>query len=114
MIGLLNLSWRSAFEWLSFQGTELVFPFRNEPSDIFFLTNLLGPEVVEQALRVLEVISGACTDVEIKLESHPFGGCAIDATGEPLPESTLKACQEADAILLGESLISSVQCYLGI
>lgn len=79
-----------------------------------FLTNLLGPEVVEQALRVLEVISGVCTDVEIKLESHPFGGCAIDATGEPLPESTLKACQEADAILLGESLISSVQCYLGI
>lgn len=51
---------------------------------------------------MLEVVSAACTDVEIKLESHDFGGCAIDATGEPLPESTLKACQEADAILLGE------------
>ncbi|KAL9713205.1 3-isopropylmalate dehydrogenase [Leucoagaricus gongylophorus] len=30
-----------------------------------------------------------------------FGGCAIDAVGESLPPSTLKACQEADAILMG-------------
>ncbi|OCH94330.1 3-isopropylmalate dehydrogenase [Obba rivulosa] len=61
----------------------------------------IGPEVVAEAVRVLEVISKASTDVEIKLEEHLFGGCAIDATGQPLPESTLKACQEADAILMG-------------
>ena len=60
-----------------------------------------GPEVVGEAVRVLEVISAASQDVEIKLESHDFGGCAIDSTGEPLPASTLKACQEADAILMG-------------
>ncbi|KAI0832623.1 3-isopropylmalate dehydrogenase [Trametes gibbosa] len=61
----------------------------------------IGPEVVAQAVRVLEVISAASPEIDIKLESHEFGGCAIDSTGEPLPASTLKACQEADAILMG-------------
>jgi len=61
----------------------------------------IGPEVISQAVRVLEVVSAAAPDVELKLESHLFGGCAIDAHGQPLPESTLKACKEADAILMG-------------
>ncbi|KAI0774463.1 3-isopropylmalate dehydrogenase [Fomes fomentarius] len=61
----------------------------------------IGPEVVSEAVRVLEVVSAASQEVEIKLESHEFGGCAIDSTGQPLPDSTLKACQEADAILMG-------------
>lgn len=30
-----------------------------------------------------------------------FGGAAIDATGKPLPEETVKACEAADAMLLG-------------
>ncbi|HKR77247.1 MAG TPA: 3-isopropylmalate dehydrogenase, partial [Rhodanobacter sp.] len=34
-------------------------------------------------------------------EEQPVGGCAIDATGEPLPAATLAACQAADAVLLG-------------
>ncbi|TDL29817.1 3-isopropylmalate dehydrogenase [Rickenella mellea] len=61
----------------------------------------IGPEVVEQAVRVLEVISAASTDFQLNLSSHDFGGCAIDATGVPLPDATLNACQEADAILMG-------------
>ena len=61
----------------------------------------IGPEVVSQAVRVLETVSANSTDVDLKLETHDFGGCAIDKTGEPLPPSTLKACQEADAILMG-------------
>ena len=61
----------------------------------------LGPEVIAQALRVLEVINASSSGVELKLSSHEFGGCAIDSTGQPLPDSTLKACQEADAILMG-------------
>ena len=52
-------------------------------------------------MRVLETVSAASKDVEIKLETHQFGGAAIDAVGEPLPAATLKACQEADAILMG-------------
>ncbi|KAF5333433.1 hypothetical protein D9611_002618 [Ephemerocybe angulata] len=61
----------------------------------------IGPEVVNEAVRVLETINEMTPDVDLKLESHHFGGCAIDAVGEPLPASTLKACQEADAILMG-------------
>jgi len=61
----------------------------------------IGPEVVAQALRVLKLVSSTATDVDLKLETHDFGGCAIDKTGEPLPASTLQACQEADAILMG-------------
>lgn len=61
----------------------------------------LGPEVISEAVRVLEVVSAASPDFELKLESHLFGGCAIDETGQPLPDTTLKACQEADAILMG-------------
>ena len=34
-------------------------------------------------------------------ETHLIGGCAIDATGQPLPDETLAACRSADAILLG-------------
>lgn len=66
--------------------------------------------MIAQATRVLETISAASPDFELKLESHDFGGCAIDSTGEPLPATTLKACQEADAILMGQQhLMSSRQ-----
>jgi 3-isopropylmalate dehydrogenase len=56
----------------------------------------IGPEVAAEALRVLEALP-----VDVELESHLFGGAAIDATGDPLPEETLAACLEADAVLLG-------------
>ena len=56
----------------------------------------VGPEVTNAAVRVLET-SGA----GLAFESHPFGGAAIDAVGEPLPETTLAACRGAKAVLLG-------------
>ncbi|KAG2349131.1 3-isopropylmalate dehydrogenase [Suillus weaverae] len=61
----------------------------------------IGPDVIAQATRVLELVSETSTSVKLILESHDFGGCAIDKHGEPLPVSTLTACQQADAILLG-------------
>ncbi|KIK46654.1 hypothetical protein CY34DRAFT_800171 [Suillus luteus UH-Slu-Lm8-n1] len=61
----------------------------------------IGPDVIAQATRVLELVSETSTSVKLNLESHDFGGCAIDNHGEPLPASTLEACQQADAILLG-------------
>jgi len=61
----------------------------------------IGPEVVAEALRVLNVITSASTDFELKIESHDFGGIAIDKTGVPLPDTTLEACKAADAILMG-------------
>src|SRR3954451_32333 len=56
----------------------------------------IGPEVMAQAVRVLEALPLA---VEVK--EHPSGGAAIDPHGEPLPAESLTACREADVVLLG-------------
>jgi len=56
----------------------------------------IGPEVLEQALRVL-----AALPVDVETIELPFGGAAIDAAGEPLPQPTLDACRSAQAVLLG-------------
>jgi len=61
----------------------------------------IGPEVVEQALRVLKVVAASVTSVQLDIESHDFGGIAIDKHGEPLPPATLSACKSADAVLMG-------------
>ena len=50
---------------------------------------------------MLKVITKIRKDLEIDLEYHDFGGCAIDSHGTPLPDSTLAAARNADAILLG-------------
>ncbi|KAK4052170.1 3-isopropylmalate dehydrogenase [Microbotryomycetes sp. JL201] len=60
----------------------------------------IGPEVVEQAVRVLDTLS-AHSDLKFTVEAHDFGGIAIDNHQNPLPDSTLAACKSADAILLG-------------
>ncbi|MFL6006457.1 MAG: 3-isopropylmalate dehydrogenase [Gaiellaceae bacterium] len=56
----------------------------------------IGPEVAAEALRVLEALP-----LDVDVETHLFGGAAIDAVGEPLPRETLDACRRADAVLLG-------------
>ncbi|KAE8263016.1 hypothetical protein A4X03_0g1995 [Tilletia caries] len=61
----------------------------------------IGPEVTDQAVRVLELISQKSTTFSLELEQKLFGGAAIDASGHPLPEDTLQACRAAHAILLG-------------
>ena len=60
----------------------------------------IGPEVVEQAVGVLEAVG--------KKFGHTFaykevlvGGCATDAVGKPYPDGTTETCQSCDAILLG-------------
>jgi len=53
-------------------------------------------------VNVLKTVFAGSSEVELKLETHLFGGCAIDETGEALPASTLQACKEADAILMGK------------
>jgi 3-isopropylmalate dehydrogenase len=60
----------------------------------------IGPEVIEAARQVAGLAAGT-VGVSIEWEEHPFGGAAIDAAGEPFPESTRAACMAADAILLG-------------
>ena len=60
----------------------------------------IGTEVTAEAVRVLERI-GARGGHSFRFESALLGGAAIDATGAPLPESTLALCRRADAVLLG-------------
>lgn len=59
----------------------------------------IGPEIVAQALKVLRAL--AKDGLKIELEEAPFGGAGFDAHGDPLPESTLKLAQQADAVLCG-------------
>jgi 3-isopropylmalate dehydrogenase len=60
----------------------------------------IGPEVTREGIRVLERVAQVFGH-QFEFEEHLIGGCAIDATGNPLPDATLVACQRADAILLG-------------
>jgi len=60
----------------------------------------VGTEVTGAARKILEVI-GDKYQQEFQLEEFLVGGCAIDATGTALPEETLEACLQADAVLLG-------------
>ncbi|MDI6813176.1 MAG: 3-isopropylmalate dehydrogenase [Desulfitobacteriaceae bacterium] len=60
----------------------------------------IGVEIVPQAIRVLEAVLKDAP-LKIEFEEHLVGGAAIDALGKALPEATLAACQEADAVFLG-------------
>ena len=63
----------------------------------------IGPEVVAEAIKVLETIQNASSsNITFNIASHDFGGIAIDNHGDPLPESTLSACKASDAIILGQ------------
>ena len=60
----------------------------------------IGEETCIEAVKVLDKIE--------KKYGHKFiynkqlvGGAAIDGVGEPLPEATIKACEESDAVLFG-------------
>ncbi|XZE56881.1 3-isopropylmalate dehydrogenase [Planctomycetaceae bacterium SH139] len=60
----------------------------------------IGPEITSAAEGVLTAI-GAKFGHDFQMERHLIGGIAIDETGDPLPASTVAACRNADAILLG-------------
>ena len=60
----------------------------------------IGPEVMSEALRVLEHVA-AKESLTLSHETAPVGGAGIDQHGKALPDSTLALCQQADAILFG-------------
>ena len=60
----------------------------------------IGPEIMRVAVRVLKDCASEFGH-HFEFAEFPFGGCAIDASGMPLPAETLAACRAADAILLG-------------
>ena len=60
----------------------------------------IGPEVVNEARLVLEAVAQRHAH-QFTFTEHLLGGCAIDAHGTAMPDSTLEACRAADAVLLG-------------
>ncbi len=60
----------------------------------------IGPEIIAQASRVLDEIN-TTHQLNLTTQTCLFGGAAYDTTGTPLPDDTLAACRDADAILLG-------------
>jgi 3-isopropylmalate dehydrogenase len=60
----------------------------------------IGPEIMPQAVRVLETIGQACGQ-SFELTSAQVGGAASEATGVPLPVETLDLAKSSDAVLLG-------------
>ncbi len=60
----------------------------------------IGPEVMAEGLRVLEAAAKKFA-IGLTFDHKLVGGAAIDGLGSALPQETLKACEEADAILFG-------------
>ncbi len=60
----------------------------------------IGPDIIDQALKVLGAISRKY-DVKFSFEEALMGGVAIDKTGVPLPEESMDICKNSDAVLLG-------------
>jgi 3-isopropylmalate dehydrogenase len=60
----------------------------------------IGPEVTASASRILEHVADRFGH-RFDFREELIGGAAIDATGEPLPSSTVESCRAADAVLLG-------------
>lgn len=60
----------------------------------------IGPEIVSAAVRVLEKV-GEKYGHTFHFTDYLAGGCAIDATGVPLPKETVEGCLASDSVLLG-------------
>ena len=60
----------------------------------------IGPEVIREALKILKIIESKL-GLKMNINEAPVGGAGYEATGHPLPDASLKAAQNADAILLG-------------
>src|ERR1700716_1338963 len=68
----------------------------------------IGPEVMAPAIEVLRKIE-ATTDLKFRFTDAPAAANNYLATGKSMPDSTVKLCDEADAILLGACGLPSVR-----
>ena len=68
----------------------------------------IGPEVMAPALEVLKKVE-ATSKVKFRFTEAPAGANNYRETGKSMPESTVRLCDEADAILLGACGLPSVR-----
>ncbi|WP_375723482.1 3-isopropylmalate dehydrogenase [Arcobacter sp. KX21116] len=60
----------------------------------------IGPEIVDEAIKVLDAVSYNC-GFSLEYKEYLMGGIAIDMTGVPLPEETVQGVLNSDACLFG-------------
>lgn len=60
----------------------------------------IGPEIVDEAVKVLDA-AAANSDFTLRYEEVLMGGCAYEATGDPLPQETVSVSLGSDAVLFG-------------
>mgnify|MGYP002590997571 CR=1 FL=1 len=60
----------------------------------------IGPEIVAEAVKVLEII-GTVFGHELQYEELLLGGASIDACGIPLTEEAVQCAKQCDALLMG-------------
>ena len=69
----------------------------------------IGPEVMAPALAVLEKVAAAAPGLKFRFTEAPAGANHYRETGKSMPDSTVRLCDEADAILLGACGLPSVR-----
>jgi 3-isopropylmalate dehydrogenase len=60
----------------------------------------IGPEIVDEAIKVLDAVSYSC-GFSLEYKEYLMGGIAIDVTGTPLPKETVDGVLNSDACLFG-------------
>ncbi|MDE6594667.1 MAG: 3-isopropylmalate dehydrogenase, partial [Oscillospiraceae bacterium] len=60
----------------------------------------IGPEIVNETIKVMNKV-GEKFGHTFNFTDVLMGGCAIDATGVPLPQETIDICLKSDSVLLG-------------
>src|ERR1700723_2450386 len=68
----------------------------------------IGPEVMDPTLEILRKIEKT-SDLKFRFTDAPAGANHYKETGKSMPDSTVRLCEEADAILLGACGLPSVR-----
>ncbi len=69
----------------------------------------IGPEVTAEAVKLLDAVAEKLGDVSFQFNELPVGAGEYLKNGDPLPESTIEACRQSDAVLLGAMGLPSVR-----
>ena len=69
----------------------------------------IGPEVMAPALEVLRAVESTTPGLKFRFTEAPAGAGHYKETGKSMPDSTVKLCDEADAVLLGACGLPSVR-----
>src|ERR1044072_383152 len=69
----------------------------------------IGPEVMKPTLEILRRIEASTPSLAFRFSETPAGAGHYKETGKSMPDSTVKLCEEADAILLGACGLPSIR-----